>query len=422
MAYFSRLIAFLLFLISGSALACPEGYICKPASFKVSGSNSNGVPHPIVQGCGATASAWVAASSGSDIQFTLLGSSEALNACNFSTSTSYYDASRKTWSAPSGNSPRTAAVNCGGDGWASHWDGSVNLCKKLNPCPEGTTYNVDQNKCMTPCEELAEEPPFSSAAPGDTFLACKAGCAIVLQNGNYDPASNLTIGMWKYNGNTCTPEDDPEDPEDPGDPDPPDPGASNPDPPDPGASDPGGGGGGDGDGDGGGGDGDGGDGDGGGGGGDGENPDPSTFCAENPDSPMCKPGEWGGSCLAGFTCSGDAVQCAIAKASWVAACALDPSNMTKAINEGVAAMAAGAASGLGIGSGTDTFDLAGRLSEVPLFGSSGGCPSDVSVSVNGSSYSIPFSRMCSSLNILGVALMAFAYLVAGFIVFRGARS
>lgn len=408
MAYFSRLIACLLFLISGSALACPEGYICKPASFKVSGTTSSGVPHPIIQGCGATANAWVAASSGAEIKFNLLGSSEVLNACNFSTSTSYYDASRSTWSVPSGNSPRTASVNCGGDGWTSHWDGSANLCKKLNPCPEGTTYNVEQDKCMTPCEELAEEPPFSSAARGDTFLACKAGCAIVLQNGNYDVASNMTIGMWKYNGNICTPEDDPEDPEDPGTPDPPDPGASNPDPPDPGASDPDGGGTG---GDGGGTGGDGGDGGGtgGGGDGDGENPDPSTFCAENPDSPMCKPGEWGGSCLAGFTCSGDAVQCAIAKQIAVLRCSVEADPTSAVVRAGNAAF--GAASGVV----TSSISIPGFDATNPYTGS---CPVDVHVTVmDGMSFTIPLAQTCPYIQFVGWCLVAAASLAGARVAF-----
>lgn len=96
--------------------------------------------------------------------------------------------------------------------------------------------------------------------------------------------------------------------------------------------------------------------------------------------------------------------------------------MTDQINTGTAAMAAGAASGLGIPGGSEAFDLGSRLSEVPLFGGSGGCPSDVSVNVGGTSYTIAFSAMCPQLQVLGVALMAFAYLIAGFIVFRGDRS
>lgn len=96
--------------------------------------------------------------------------------------------------------------------------------------------------------------------------------------------------------------------------------------------------------------------------------------------------------------------------------------MTDQVNTGTQAMAAGAASGLGLPGASDTFTLSSRLSSTPLFGSSGSCPSDVSVNVGGQSYSIPFSMMCPQLRILGAALMAFAYLVAGFIVFRGDRS
>lgn len=149
-----------------------------------------------------------------------------------------------------------------------------------------------------------------------------------------------------------------------------------------------------------------------------------SFCKANPGHIVCKgedEGTFGGSCASGFQCSGDAVQCAQAQAAWKSACASDVSGMTEQINTGTAAMAAGAASGLGIPGGSDAFDLGSRLSEVPLFGSSGGCPSDVSVNVGGTSYTIAFSAMCPQLQVLGVALMAFAYLIAGFIVFRGDR-
>lgn len=151
----------------------------------------------------------------------------------------------------------------------------------------------------------------------------------------------------------------------------------------------------------------------------------ADFCKSNPGHIVCKgedEGTFGGSCASGFQCSGDAVQCAQAEAAWKSACAADVSGMSDQINTGSAAMAAGAASGLGIPGGSDVFDLGSRLSEVPLFGSSGGCPSDVSVNVGGTSYTIAFSAMCGQLQVLGVALMGFAYLIAGFIVFRGDRS
>lgn len=148
----------------------------------------------------------------------------------------------------------------------------------------------------------------------------------------------------------------------------------------------------------------------------------SDFCAKNPQAVACKAaseGTWGGSCAGGFTCGGDAVQCAQAQASWKAACALDASGMTSQIADGSNAMSAGASSGVGLPSGGSTFNLSEKLSDVPLFGGSGGCPSDVTVSVGGRSYNLAFSSICPQLQTGGVALMAFAYLVAGFIVFRG---
>lgn len=48
----------------------------------------------------------------------------------------------------------------------------------------------------------------------------------------------------------------------------------------------------------------------------------SDFCADNPTSSICKEGNWGGTCASGFTCDGDAVQCAQAKAAYELKCAL----------------------------------------------------------------------------------------------------
>lgn len=142
---------------------------------------------------------------------------------------------------------------------------------------------------------------------------------------------------------------------------------------------------------------------------------PKGFCEENPGLAICIDGSFGGNCQAGFQCKGDAVQCAIARQAHQDSCRVHGENEASAI--GLAAMAASAPSA---SASSVTFDLAGRLSDVPLFGSNGGCPSDVSVSVLGSSVAIPFSTMCGSLNIIAVALKAFALLVAGFIVFRRA--
>jgi hypothetical protein len=66
-------------------------------------------------------------------------------------------------------------------------------------------------------------------------------------------------------------------------------------------------------------------------------------------------------------------------------------------------------------------DLEGTINDAPLFGSSGGCPSDVSVPLGASTFVLPFSALCSQLQVLGYAVMALAYLAAAFIVFGGGR-
>jgi len=63
---------------------------------------------------------------------------------------------------------------------------------------------------------------------------------------------------------------------------------------------------------------------------------------------------------------------------------------------------------------SSVFALSALLQTTPLIGSNGSCPSDVMVGGR----VLAFSQMCPSLNILGAALQAFAYLIATFIVFR----
>jgi len=48
----------------------------------------------------------------------------------------------------------------------------------------------------------------------------------------------------------------------------------------------------------------------------------------------------------------------------------------------------------------------------------GSCPSDTVIPVAGHSFTIPFSKLCGSLQLLGNLVVAFAMLAAAFIVFR----
>lgn len=160
-------------------------------------------------------------------------------------------------------------------------------------------------------------------------------------------------------------------------------------------------------------------------------------CASNPGSNVCgdgtggngngdgegdgeddeDPSTFGGAC-GSFSCTGDAIQCAMAREQHQRNCELlvntsslsdignaattgtDPSDHPKNQAEQIAV------------------DLAAAISSVPMFGGSGGCPSDVSMSVQGHSFSFPFSSLCPYLQLLGAAFLAACYLSAAFIVFK----
>lgn len=147
----------------------------------------------------------------------------------------------------------------------------------------------------------------------------------------------------------------------------------------------------------------------------------SDYCTRNPKAEVCKGTEssWGGSCGA-FTCDGDAVQCAQAKAGWELACGLKVDETNPLIGVGQQATAGGdrPADHPGNQANTIALDLSSRLSSVPLFGTSGDCIADKSITFMGKGYTLPFSKWCPYLNILGSAFLAACYLAAAFIIFR----
>lgn len=150
-----------------------------------------------------------------------------------------------------------------------------------------------------------------------------------------------------------------------------------------------------------------------------------TYCSVNPGAAVCsglsegqeeEPSTWGGSC-AGFQCGGDAIQCAIAREQHTRNCALfdQQTDLSRA--------------GYTAASGDDpsdhprknaqvvTFGLSTMLDTTPLFGGSGGCPSDYSFVYAGHTLVIPFSQACPTLHMLGAIWMGLSYLMAATIVF-----
>lgn len=154
----------------------------------------------------------------------------------------------------------------------------------------------------------------------------------------------------------------------------------------------------------------------------------SSFCEETPNSPQCSStgdgggggdeqgsdGEFGGACASGFTCSGDAIQCAVAKDQHLRNCtAFDGTSPERSLydaEKGKSGTQTGAPVALTIGPGSfNTSDALGG----------GSCIGDMSVTVAGASVSLPFSSICGHLAMLGNVLLAVSFLLAARIVTRG---
>lgn len=150
----------------------------------------------------------------------------------------------------------------------------------------------------------------------------------------------------------------------------------------------------------------------------------SDYCTDNPKADVCKNDEassWGGSCSGGFTCDGDAVQCAQAQAAYDMACAVKTDPNSGVVQAGNSAAGGGDRPSDHPANNTDSvsFQLSSMLDSTPLFGSADDCPVDVAISVSGKQIVLPFASLCSYLRLLGAAFMAACYLAAGMIVFRG---
>lgn len=147
----------------------------------------------------------------------------------------------------------------------------------------------------------------------------------------------------------------------------------------------------------------------------------ADYCTANPKASACADsgGSWSGGCGA-FVCDGDAVQCAQARGAWELACSLKVEQTDTAVQVGTAAMARTEEASIKqqLAGVSTAFDIASRLDSTALFGTPGACPADVTVSLSTGPMTLPFSRMCGQLNLIGVALMGLAYLTAAFIVFR----
>lgn len=162
-------------------------------------------------------------------------------------------------------------------------------------------------------------------------------------------------------------------------------------------------------------------------------------CAANPGAPQCNGGSgtgtggngngdgegegegssFGGSCAAGFSCEGDAVQCAIARDQHIRACQFydTTTDLSTLGANAVAAAASQPAGHPGLTPETVDLSLSDRINQSPLFGGTT-CPSDVTATMLGQTVTLPFSDLCGYLNLMGTAGVLAALLAAAMIVFR----
>jgi len=141
------------------------------------------------------------------------------------------------------------------------------------------------------------------------------------------------------------------------------------------------------------------------------------FCDQNPTLSICKAGSISGACDQ-VQCSGDPVQCAIAKEQARRNCEFFNASATSDI--GLEAMSGTVTVGPHL-PGTAVVEELGLETRLDTSdgGLTGSCPADGSFSVLGLGVSLPFSDVCGPLAMLGNVLMGLAMLAAIRIIFGG---
>ena len=126
---------------------------------------------------------------------------------------------------------------------------------------------------------------------------------------------------------------------------------------------------------------------------------------------------FGGSCMAGFACEGDAIQCAIAKEQHRRACRLFDEKSAESDLYDKEKGKEGAQTKDLPGNKSET--MTGRINMSDAFGSGGQCIQDLSVTVMGQSMNLPFSKICPSIAVIGNIMVAVSLLLAARILIRG---
>ena len=142
-----------------------------------------------------------------------------------------------------------------------------------------------------------------------------------------------------------------------------------------------------------------------------------TFCAENPTASVCVSGTFSGSCGAPPACSGDAVMCAVAAATFATNCTLSPSPNSESAAYDAAKLVTGEVVSTLPGSVTTAFGPS-SFDQTELLGAAQGL-SSFDVQVMGQTMSVDMSVLNVWLVRLGYILQALSFMLAVRIVGRG---
>ena len=148
-----------------------------------------------------------------------------------------------------------------------------------------------------------------------------------------------------------------------------------------------------------------------------------NFCVENPDTAICQgPGSFSGTC-GGFTCEGDAVDCAIALEIHNRNCEIftEPfpgadqtglldASLTEALDPGTDLQAV---------LGEDQVDITDWFLVSDFLGATQTCPPDLVINVLGSDVNVPFDTMCALATLVAPLIILASMLLGARLIYTG---
>ena len=147
-----------------------------------------------------------------------------------------------------------------------------------------------------------------------------------------------------------------------------------------------------------------------------EKQEKSSFCEENPDSPICKATAFSGACTASApACDGDAVQCAQAAEAWKINCAIrtEPTDAAYVLGKAISGGGADPVKSPLDPSLLTTVDVAGIVSGAGSVRTlTGSCIPPQTFTVGGKSYVFDTTLFCQFASIIGYLMVAASSVIA----------